>query len=109
MPVAIKMTTKLYTIPVSGVASLAVALGLTRTYTWIKAVTMRAARTNAADVFWSDSGLDKGGFIGPGEAINVDFGDGQSFAEEFFIQGTSGDKVYLSVDVNRYYSEHPGS
>ena len=106
---AVKLVPKKFTIPASGSSTLAAALGYTRATTWIRAVTMRAARLNAADVEWSDGSAERGGYLGPSEAANIDWGEDQTFAEEFSIHGTPGDIIYLSVDVNRYYFEHPGS
>lgn len=108
-PLAVKLVPKKWTIPAAGSATLASILGYTRATTWIRAVTMRAARLNSANVEWGDGTAERGGFLEPGEAANIDWGEDQTFAEDFTLHGAAGDIVYLSVDVNRYYFEHPGS
>lgn len=106
---AVKLVPKKWTIPAAGSATIASILGYTRATTWIRAVTMRSARLNAENVEWSDGTSERGGFIEPGEAVNIDWGEDQTFAEEVTLHGAPGDIVYLSVDVNRYYFENPGS
>lgn len=106
---AVKLVPKKFTIPASGSSTLAAALGYTRPTTWIRAVTMRAARANSGEIEWGDGSGERGGYLGPGEAANIDWGEDQAFAEDFTLYGTVGDIIYLSVDVNRYYFEHPGT
>ncbi len=103
MPSAVKLVTKAYTVTASPVG-LHTILGY-RPGIWVRSITMRAARTNSGDVYWSDPDLDSGGFLGPGEAVTIDMGEGMGFADEVYINGASGAKLYLSVEVCRYFFE----
>lgn len=99
---AIRLVTKEYTFTGSGEIAIAALLGMPAT-TWIRGMAIRAERTNADDVFWVDAQGDKGGFLGPGEALTLDFGDGQSLAGNLTMTGSSGDKFYASLALNSVY------
>ena len=99
---AVKPVTKRVVIPAAGVISLATVLARDPK-TWMGSVAIRAARTNANDVFWKDEGGESGGYIGPGEAVSMDFGPGQSLIQNFNLAGAANDVVFVTVGLNRHY------
>jgi len=103
MPSAVKLVTKSYTVTAAAVG-LHTILGY-RPGIWVRSVTLRAARANSGDTYWSDPQLDSGGYLSPGEAATIDMGEGMGFADEVWINGTAGDKLYISVEVCRYFFE----
>ncbi len=102
---AVKLKTKPYTFPSGVPIKLHTVFGLTGTNIWIHSATLRAARTNTGDVYWSDSDGGAGGFLGPGEAATIDYGEGQGFLDEIQISGTTNDQVFITLDINRNYFE----
>ena len=99
---AVKPVTKKVTIPEAGVISLATILNRVPT-TWMGSIALRSARANSDDIHWRDEGAESGGYIGPGEAVSMDFGEGQALIQNFDIVGTAGDIVYITVGLNRHY------
>jgi hypothetical protein len=99
---AVKPVTREVLIPGGGVVSLVTILGRDPK-TWMGSVAFRAARGNADDVFWADEDAGKGGFIGPGEAVSFDFGEGQALIQNFNLSGQAGDTVYVTAGLNRHY------
>lgn len=99
---AVKPVTKMVTIPAAGTVALADVLGRSP-LTWMGSIALRAARTNADDVFWRDEGAESGGYVGPGEAVTMDFGEGQALIQNFNLVGDVGDVVYITVGLNRHY------
>jgi len=99
---ALKPLTREFTIPAGGVASLASILGMAEN-TWVGFVAMRAGRDNAEDLFWKDENGQSGGYIGPGEAVTIEFGDGQTLVRNFSLSGTADDTVFMTIGVNRHY------
>ncbi len=99
---AVKPVTKRVIIPVAGTVSLATVLDRSP-MTWMGSIALRAARDNADDVYWRDEGAESGGYIGPGEAVSMDFGEGQSLIQNFNIVGDAGDVVYVTIGLNRHY------
>ena len=99
---ALKPLTRHFTIPAGGVATIASNLGMADN-TWGGFVDMRAGRDNADDLFWQDENGQSGGYIGPGEAVTIEFGDGQTLVRNFSIQGTENDTVFMTIGVNRHY------
>ena len=69
--------------------------------TWVSSITLRAGRDNVADVSWSStSGGGRGGYIGATEAFSADFSE-QALIEDFTLYGSTGDKVFMTIGVNR--------
>ena len=101
---AVKPVTRQITVPAGGSISLVTALGRAGS-TWMGSIAIRAARTNADDVFWRDEDGQSGGYIGPGEAVSMDFGEGQALIQNFTLDGDAGDVVYVTVGLNRHYFE----
>lgn len=99
---ALKPLTREFTIPVGGVATLASILGMAEN-TWVGFVAMRAGRGNADDLFWQDENGQSGGYIGPGEAVTIEFGEGQTLVRNFSLSGTESDTVFMTIGVNRHY------
>lgn len=87
-----------YTIPVSGVSTLATITGWDEK-TWMGSIAMRADRGNSDDIYWADDDLSKGGYIGPGEAVTMNF-DGQALIRNLRLMGTSGDVIYITIGLN---------
>jgi hypothetical protein len=87
-----------YTIPIGGTALLSTITGWAER-TWMGSIAMRADRGNADDIYWSDNLLSRGGFIGPGEAVTMNF-EGQALIRNLRLIGTSGDVVYITIGLN---------
>ena len=99
---AVKPVTKRVVIPAAGTITLATVLGRDPK-TWMGSLAIRAARANANDVFWRDEGGESGGYIGPGEAVSMDFGSGQALIQNFTLVGAASDVVFITVGLNRHY------
>jgi hypothetical protein len=97
--VAVKIVTKTYTFGATGQALLAAIMDMPEK-TWIGSLSVRSHRDNADDVFWADEGGQQGGYIGPAEAVTMDFGEGQTLIRQFALYGASGDIIYLTVGLN---------
>ena len=74
-------------------------------HTWIGSLAVRAARGNADDVFWADEGGEMGGYIGPGEAVTFDFGQGQTLVREFTLYGDVNDVIYITIGINSNHTD----
>jgi hypothetical protein len=98
---AVKPITKPYTMTGTAIA-LSTILGRADN-TWMGSLALRAARSNSDDVFWQDDDGNPGGYIGPGEAVTMDFGEGQALIGGFSLKGDAGDVVYITVGINRHY------
>lgn len=101
---AVKLVTKTVTIPAGGSITLTQILGASDPR-WIHTVTMRAKGTNAGNIEWSDGDGESGGFLDALEASTLDWGEGGALSSDLIITGTANDVVYMSIDVNRYYSD----
>ena len=99
---AVKVITKNPTIPAGGSLTLAEILGRP-VHTWIGSLAVRAGRENTYDLYWTDEAGQRGGFIGPGEAVTMDFGAGQALIQNIVLTGTAGDTAFVSVGMNRDY------
>ena len=68
--------------------------------TWIGSIAIRAGRNNGDDVFWQDENGQSGGYIGPAEAVTMEFGEGQMLIGRFSLSGTANDTVYITIGVS---------
>ncbi len=87
-----------FTIPVSGTATMASVTGWPEK-TWMSSLAMRADRDNTNDIYWADEDSERGGYIGPGEAVSFNF-EGQALIRDVNLVGSSGDVVYLTIGLN---------
>lgn len=99
---AVRLVTKEWTFTAPGNAPLTSILSRPAN-TWIASIAIRAARENTDDVFWKDNQGERGGFIGPGEAITIDFGAPQALVGNLTFLGTPDDEVFVTVGVNSDY------
>jgi hypothetical protein len=106
--VAVKIVTKKYTFDATGQALLAVIMGVPGK-TWIGSFAMRSDRDNANDVFWADEDGERGGYIGPGEAVTMDFGEGQTLLRQFTLYGAVNDVIYLTIGLNTVNFDNLGT
>jgi hypothetical protein len=96
---AVKVVTKTYTFGAGGSVLLSTIMDKPAN-TWIGSLSLRSDRLNADDVFWSDENGERGGYIGPTEAVTMDFGDGQTLIRLFRLYGATSDKVYITIGLN---------
>ena len=99
---AVKPVTRTVTLPESGHVSLSEVLGMDED-TWAGCIALRAAKLNATDITWRDEHGEDGGYLQAEEAITIDFGEGQGLIRNFTIAGAAGERVYVTVLINRHY------
>ncbi len=58
--------------------------------------TVRAARSNAGDVFWADSDASEGGFCGPGEVMGMELDHKYVGSADVFFKSASGNVGYFT-------------
>lgn len=96
---AVKVITKTHTFGATGQSYLYTILGRDQN-TWIESLAIRSARNNTDDIFWKDEDGDSGGYIGPEEAVTMDFGAGQTLLRRLSLTSTPGHIVYITVGMN---------
>ena len=64
---------------------------------YVGSITLRAGPTNAGVLTWSDSTGDPGGYLEAREAASFDLTGKFVATSAWLIQGTIGDKVYVTV------------
>jgi hypothetical protein len=62
----------------------------------IGAVGMRAHWANTGKVYWADSDGSEGGYLGATETAGLQLDHKFVYVRDFFLKGTSGDKVFLT-------------
>ncbi len=93
---AARFKTTLYTLTASPV-SLETILN-SAPDTFVSSVTLRAGATNGGSLFWRDSATGaNGGYLEPREAASFDLSGKFIRSSDFFLYGTAGDTVYITV------------
>lgn len=65
--------------------------------TFISSLTVRAAKTNVADVTWKDSSGAIGGYLEPREAASFELAVKFVKTTDVYFSGTAGDVIYITV------------
>lgn len=85
-----------YTFSSGAAVGLATILGDANT-TFAGNLAIRAKKDNAGDVFWQDSAGSAGGYLEAREAVSFDLSSSFLHTTNFFLIGTTGDVVYITV------------
>lgn len=95
---AARFTTKLYTFVSGTPVSLYSILGSSGLDEYACNVTVRAGKSNVADVYWLDSASgSRGGYIEPREAVTLDISGHFVSGQHIFFEGTAADTIYITV------------
>ena len=92
----VRVKPKLYTFVSSSPVDLKTILGLTYE-DYLTNLALRAGKTNAGDIYWTDSVGEKGGYLEAREAVSIDLSWRWIKLSAFYLQGTVGDTVYITV------------
>ena len=65
--------------------------------TFLSSIDIRAHKSNVSDVVWADGDGSHGGFLEAREVAEWDLTQKFLKSSDIFLQGTSGDRIYISV------------